>query len=271
MGGTGKSPLVIALIEHLRSLGYRPGVVSRGYGANPPAFPYHVTVADGAACCGDEPLMLVQRTGVELVIDPDRVRACRYLLERGCDVLISDDGLQHYRMGRTLEIAVIDAGRGLGNGHCLPLGPLREPGARLQQVDLIIANGPWQYRDYSVYQVEITPQAPRRLTDDTPVDTTGWPSNKVHALAGIGAPQRFFHTLRQLQFEPIEHVFPDHHPYLRQEITFPDPLPVIMTEKDAVKCRPLVSAAHYYYLPISVQLGDALTDRLNQLLQSACE
>lgn len=246
IGGTGKTPLVIALIELLRSAGYRPGVVSRGYGAKPPSYPWQVTAETLPAEGGDEPCLIVQRTDVPLFIDPDRPRAVATLLAaHDCDVIISDDGLQHYALARDLEIAVIDGVRGLGNARCLPEGPLREPPERLMQVDWVIING--QDHGSGVPELVQAPVAmqliPSRLIslhDAEQVAPDRWSQGrKVHAVAGIGNPGRFFDTLRTLGFDPVEHPLADHADITPEMLEFDPPLPVIMTEKDAVKCRTL--------------------------------
>jgi tetraacyldisaccharide 4'-kinase len=142
VGGTGKTPFTIALVQALEASGFHPGIVSRGYKANPPSYPHTVLESDSPLVAGDEPLLLKKRTGVPVVIDPDRSRACQKLLATTqCDIIISDDGLQHYKMGRTREIVLIDKSRGLGNAHCLPVGPLRESAERLEAVDLVVLNG----------------------------------------------------------------------------------------------------------------------------------
>ncbi|HEX5842164.1 MAG TPA: tetraacyldisaccharide 4'-kinase, partial [Pseudomonas sp.] len=142
VGGTGKTPMILWLIEHCRSLGLRVGVVSRGYGAQPPHLPWRVQAEQSASVAGDEPLLIVQRSGVPLMIDPDRSRAVAALLAaESLDLILSDDGLQHYRLARDLELVLIDAARGLGNQRCLPAGPLREPAERLQSVDALLYNG----------------------------------------------------------------------------------------------------------------------------------
>lgn len=244
VGGTGKTPLVIELISQLRKAGYTPGVVSRGYGARPGCYPYFVQSNSLPKEGGDEPCLIVRRTEVPLVIDPDRMAAAHALLERfPCDVLISDDGLQHYAMPRDIEIAVIDGRRGLGNGRCLPEGPLREPPERLSLVDWVVFNGapvadmelPQLRREAVVMQ--LVPGQLWPLGGEAKRSSEDWAAvRKVHAVAGIGHPQRFFDTLRTLGFDPVEHPFADHAPYKAGQLDFEPSLPVLMTEKDAVKC-----------------------------------
>lgn len=244
LGGSGKTPLTLALIELLRRHGYRPGVVSRGYGAKPPHYPFRVNADTVPSEGGDEPCLLVRRSGVPLVIDPDRVAAARALLaETDCNLIISDDGLQHYALGRDLELAVVDGARGLGNARCLPEGPLREPLKRLQQVDRVILNGEGVFDWPGATTMRLQPGAlvPLAGTEGAAIAAadlaTHWTGGaRVHALAGIGHPQRFFASLRELGFDPIEHPLADHAPINPSMLHFDDAYPLLMTEKDAVKC-----------------------------------
>lgn len=267
VGGTGKSPLTIHLIELLREKGYKPGVVSRGYGAQPVSFPFQVSPDSSTVDSGDEPLMIVHRTGVPFVIDPDRPAACRFLLEHNdCDIILSDDGLQHYQMSRDIELAVIDAARGIGNGHCLPVGPLREPETRLESVDFVLINGDGEYEYPGAFSMSLIPTRLIRIGDGQEVD---WDDvgNKVQAVAGIGNPWRFFQTLRSQGLEVSEHAFKDHHRFNQDDFTFNDTLPVIMTEKDAVKCANLSLPANCYYLEVGVELADGFEEALLKRLQ----
>ncbi|RYJ61675.1 tetraacyldisaccharide 4'-kinase [Pseudomonas songnenensis] len=238
VGGTGKTPLILWLIEHCRSRDLRVGVVSRGYGAVPPSLPWRVRAEDSAQEAGDEPLLIVQRTGVPLVIDPDRSRAVRHLLEvEPLDLILSDDGLQHYRLARDLELVLVDAVRGLGNGRCLPAGPLREPAERLQSVDAVLLNGA-QMDSTAGYGFSLQPVALVELISGERWPLDHFPAGQqLHAVAGIGNPQRFFTTLETLHWRPIPHAFADHAAYSSEQLKFSPDLPLVMTEKDAVKCR----------------------------------
>jgi tetraacyldisaccharide 4'-kinase len=260
VGGTGKTPLILWMIEHCRNRGLRVGVVSRGYGATPPSLPWRVRAEQNAAQAGDEPLLIVQRTGVPLMIDPDRSRAVRALLDsEPLDLILSDDGLQHYRLARDLELVLIDAARGLGNRRCLPAGPLREPVERLNSVDALLYNGASADRDDG-YGFQLKPAALVNLRsgERQAIDFFA-PGQAVHAVAGIGNPQRFFNTLEGLHWRPVVHAFADHAAYSAQALTFTPSLPVVMTEKDAVKCRPF-AADDWWYLAVDAVPSAAFVD-----------
>lgn len=247
VGGTGKTPLILWLIEHCRSRGLRVGVVSRGYGATPPSLPWRVRSEDSAQQAGDEPLLIVQRTGVPLVIDPDRSRALCLLLEsESLDLILSDDGLQHYRLARDLELVLIDAARGLGNGRCLPAGPLREPAERLDSVDAVLFNGA-DADTARGYAFSLKPVALVELCSGERWPLDHFPvGQQLHAVAGIGNPQRFFTTLETLHWRPIPHAFADHAAYSSEQLKFSPELPLVMTEKDAVKCRAFAPSGWSY-------------------------
>jgi len=247
VGGTGKTPLILWLIEHCLHRGLRVGVVSRGYGATPPQFPWRVSAEQSAAQAGDEPLLIVQRTGVPLMIDPDRSRAVKALLaSEQLDLILSDDGLQHYRLARDLELVLIDNARGLGNGRCLPAGPLREPVERLQDVGAVLYNGA-SSDPGGGYAFRLQPTALVNLISGERQALDYFPAEQVlHAVAGIGNPQRFFNTLETLHWLPIPHAFADHAPYSAEVLNFTPSLPLVMTEKDAVKCRAFAQPDWWY-------------------------
>ncbi|MET0378568.1 MAG: tetraacyldisaccharide 4'-kinase [Spongiibacteraceae bacterium] len=267
VGGTGKTPIVVALCAAFKRAGHHPGIISRGYGAEPPHWPFEVTPQTKPADSGDEPLLLALSTDCPVVIAPDRVAAAKFLLEQhACDVIISDDGLQHYRLQRDFEIAVIDGRRGLGNGHCLPVGPLREDASRLDSVDAVLVNTPTAdavERQAHYHAFHLQPRAFVALDDGSEILPADWPKLRVHAVAGIGNPGRFFDTLRGLGLDVIEHVFPDHHPFVAGDLAFADALPVVMTEKDAVKCVALERGAiDCWYLAVDAVLPDFLITSL---------
>ena len=267
LGGTGKTPMILWLIEHCRARGLRVGVVSRGYGAEPPSFPWRVEAEHSAAVSGDEPLLIVQRTAVPLMIDPDRGRAVRALLaSEPLDLILSDDGLQHYRLARDLELVLLDAARGLGNRRCLPAGPLREPLERLESVDALLCNGAAADTPDS-FAMQLRPGALINLVSRQPVGLEHFPPGQaLHALAGIGNPRRFFNTLEGLNWRPVAHAFADHARYSAEALQFTPALPVVMTEKDAVKCRPFAQP-DWWYLSVDAQLSPAFEIWLDAQLQ----
>lgn len=250
VGGTGKTPLILWLVEHCRRRGLRVGVVSRGYGARPPRLPWRVEAGQDAALAGDEPLLIVERSGVPLMIDPDRARAVCALLEaEPLDLILCDDGLQHYRLARDLELVLVDAARGLGNRRCLPAGPLREPLERLDSVDAMLFNGADADR-VEGFAFRLQPSMLVNLASGQRAGLDHFPPGQaVHAVAGIGNPQRFFATLEALNWRPVTHAFPDHARYSAGQLAFSPELPLLMTEKDAVKCRAF-AAPDWWYLAV---------------------
>ena len=249
VGGTGKTPVSIWLIESLKQRGLRPGLVSRGYGGRAPCYPYSVSDSDSASVTGDEPLMIHLRTGVPVVVDPDRARAVRHLLENEqVDVVISDDGLQHYRLSRTIELVVVDSERGFGSKKLLPMGPLREPVDRLQTVDAILINGTGHHPSLEqitslrskMFSFTLLPGKWVALNSESQVQLEQLGregSSAVYALAGIGNPQRFFDTVHKLGIDHEPQSFPDHHDYTELDLEPFEAGLVLTTEKDAVKLR----------------------------------
>ena len=244
VGGTGKTPLVIWLARHLRERGLKVGIVSRGYGSDPkqPARLVDPGISRWQEV-GDEPLLLARRSGCDTVVGRDRVAAARALVARQVDVIVADDGLQHLRLARQCEIVVVDGIRGFGNARVLPAGPLREPVARLAAADLIVINGTPEHPSLSsavkAKALQMTLQPEEALRVDGQGSSTAleaFRGRPIHAVAGIGNPARFFRDLRSRGLEVIEHPFPDHHPFIPRDLSFADDLPVLMTEKDAVKC-----------------------------------
>lgn len=236
VGGTGKTPCVIWLARELRRRGLRVGVVTRGYGATNREWPRRVHPESPAQELGDEAVLIARRTACAVAAGPDRVAAARLLLEEGpIDVLVSDDGLQHYRLGRAFEIAVVDGVRGLGNGLCLPAGPLREAAARLEEVDAVVVNsGPWGHA--GVMRAELVPTRLYNVASGESRPLASLRGVAVHAVAGIGHPERFFSALRAIGLDVDEHALPDHARLKARDLVFGDDKPVMITEKDAVKC-----------------------------------
>lgn len=243
LGGTGKSPLVAWLVRWLQTQGYRPGIVSRGYGGKAAQYPLSVTVDTDVSQSGDEPLMLAQQTGVPVIADPQRSRGAKQLVDAGCDVIVSDDGLQHLALGRDMELVLLDGRWGLGNRFCLPAGPLREPASRLAQVDAVIVNGTPAYQvPQEAICMQLVPTGWRHLISGARRPLSPLPfSLPVNAIAGIGRPERFFETLDALGVSGCWYPFGDHFQYEASSLAFIDQAaerPLLMTAKDAVKCRP---------------------------------
>ena len=253
VGGSGKTPLVIWIAEFLKSKGWVPGIVSRGYGARVTE-PRAATVADDAAQVGDEPILLSRRSGCPVWVGADRVQVAARLraAHQDVNVLVLDDGLQHYAMRRDLEIAVVDT-RGFGNGFLLPAGPLREPRSRLRSVDAVVSHA----SSTPGYAMRLEGDLLHRLTDARERQPLkAFAGQRVHAVAGIGDPNRFFLHLGKAGLKVVPHPFPDHHPFTPRDLEFGDGLPVLLTEKDAVKLRS-VARPGWWVLPVSAQLDPA--------------
>lgn len=264
VGGTGKTPLVIWLAEFLRAAGYTPGIVSRGYGGKARSWPQQVRPDSDPVMVGDEAVVIARRSGCPMAVGPERVATGQALLKHAaCDLIISDDGLQHYALARDVEIAVIDGVRRFGNGFCLPAGPLREPVSRLQQVDFIVNNGPAAHEEHRMVYAGTEL---RNLSDTSTRSLDSLKGERVHAIAGIGHPERFFGDLRRHGVQVIEHAFADHHAFVETDLVFGDTAPVIMTEKDAVKCRRF-ARSHHWYLPIQATLNEEFGVELLELLK----
>lgn len=265
VGGTGKTPLVISLANLLISKGFKPGIITRGYKSKSVHYPIVVSNASTALQVGDEALLLQRHSHCPVIVDPNRVQAANYLLDNfTCDIILSDDGLQHYALARDIEIAVVDAERGFGNGLCLPAGPLREPVPRLKNVNFIINNvGRAHVPAVSLdrtYSMQLLPQAFCNVQSQQQQDVAFFHSKTVHAVAGIGHPQRFFHTLQALGLTIIPHAFPDHYAFTYADIDFGTDALVIMTEKDAVKCKDFSDQRHWY-LPVTAKLQQGFAEQ----------
>ncbi|RJG42005.1 tetraacyldisaccharide 4'-kinase [Motilimonas pumila] len=273
VGGNGKTPVVIHLCEQLTQAGFKPGVVSRGYGGKADHYPYVLTENSQTEQAGDEPVLIFQRTGCPVVVDPIRSRAAQALTTQfDVDVIIADDGLQHYALARDIEIVVVDSERQFGNQCRLPAGPLREPLSRLRSVDYVILNGSttqlpaWtSLVNTTPFTMTLAPQLPRRVDGG---DGQLLPQS-INACAAIGHPPRFFDSLRQLGFQLNQvQAFADHHQYQAQDLAlFKSDTPLLMTEKDAVKCLTF-SQPHYWFLPVSATLDrDMIEPIVTQLRQ----
>lgn len=271
VGGTGKTPFVIWLVDQLQQQGWRPGIVSRGYGGDV----VHTQQVDEKSLpevVGDEPALLAQRTGVPLFVGRKRSRAARHLLQQypQCNLIITDDGLQHYALERDIEIAIVDGEREFGNGQLLPAGPLRELPSRLNEMDAVVFNSAAPAA--GAYLMQFVPgklhllQEPAKQIDIADF-ISEFKGQRVHAVAGIGHPQRFFNQLELLGLSIVPHAFPDHHAYTPQDLQFAAGEPVIMTEKDAVKCVTFAQS-DWWFMPISAEIDRALMDKIQTLLAS---
>lgn len=236
VGGTGKTPLIIWLAERLADAGLRVGVISRGYRSTARDWPRSVAADSDPREVGDEPVLIARRSGCPVAVAPDRVAAARHLLARAdCDVLLADDGLQHYRLGRCFEIAVVDGVRGLGNERCLPAGPLREPVSRLDTVDAVVVNGGIWSRQ-GAYRARLGATRVLALVTGEVRPLGSFAGQTVHALAGIGRPEGFFELLAQAGLNVNARALDDHAPISARDLVFDTPGAILMTEKDAVKC-----------------------------------
>ncbi len=263
-GGTGKTPVTIWLARELKARGFSPGIVSRGYGGSKSSTSMRVDIASDPATVGDEPVLLARRSGCPVVVDADRYRAAEMLVADGADVIIADDGLQHYRLDRTYEICVIDGARGLGNRYLLPAGPLRETIARLNEVDQVLLNGPLRESEASLSAIEqnsiefeLRANEVSRLNGSLTRPIARFDGTTVHGVAAIGNPSRFFDLLRGHGMQVIEHAFPDHAPISPRELQFGDDFEVLMTEKDAVKLGNSV-ADKYWTVPVELSMDPLL-------------
>jgi tetraacyldisaccharide 4'-kinase len=266
VGGTGKTPLTIALVERLRESGWTPGIASRGYGRDDIATARWVDEHTPANVGGDEPVLIAMRTRAKVRVDRDRVAAARELAQAGCDIVVCDDGLQHYRLARDVEIDVVDARRH-GNGRLLPAGPLREPIERAGACDFRVINvgGDDLTPEFGEWPMRLVPGDAHPLQGGRPKPLASFAGQRVHAVAGIGNPERFFTMLRGFGIAIVPHAFGDHHAYTEDDFAFGSKLPVLMTEKDAVKCRAIADPA-FHSVPVRAELPEAfwiaLLDRL---------
>jgi tetraacyldisaccharide 4'-kinase len=257
-GGTGKTPLTIALVEALRTRGFKPGVVSRGYGGSARE-PMRVDARSDPAVAGDEACLIARATGAPVAIGRDRAATARLLTANDhVDVIVADDGLQHYGLCRDVEICVIDGERRFGNGRLLPAGPLREPANRVRECDFIVCNGGAPAAG-EIAMVLAGDEAVALAQPERRSALREFAGKRVHAIAGIGNPARFFAGLRAAGIDVAEHAFADHEVYAPADIRYDDDLPVLMTEKDAVKCAGFADSRHWF-VPVQAQLPQAFFD-----------
>ncbi|NIL92989.1 MAG: tetraacyldisaccharide 4'-kinase [Woeseiaceae bacterium] len=264
-GGTGKTPVTIWLSRELRGRGFNPGIVSRGYGGSRSSTSMRVDSASDTSVVGDEPVLLARRTGCPVVVDADRARAAQMLIDDGVDVIIADDGLQHYRLERSYEICVIDGARGLGNRLLLPAGPLRETIDRLTDVDQVLVNGRMGSNvanltaiEQNAIEFELVATEVSRLNGSLTRPIDKFSGTTVHAVAAIGNPVRFFDMLRAHGMQVIEHAFRDHARLSDDDLRFGDDFEVLMTEKDAIKVDASISDK-YWTVPVDLAIDPVVS------------
>lgn len=266
VGGTGKTPLVIHLVQWLKDNGYKPGVISRGYSGESNQAPQTVTAESDTALVGDEAVLLAKRCACPVVVAVKRVEAAKHLLaHHDCDVIISDDGLQHYALRRDIEIVVIDGDRRFGNGYCLPSGPLREPQTRIQEVDFVVVNGGKELQQ-GEFAMQCQGQTWVNLLTAEQQPASYFQRTACHAIAAIGNPNRFFAQIKAAGIDAQNHPFPDHYVFTADDLQFNAGQPLLMTEKDAVKCVKFAQA-NFWYLPVTAQLPAAFSQQLLNLLK----
>ncbi|MDO6823384.1 tetraacyldisaccharide 4'-kinase [Marinobacter sp. 1_MG-2023] len=283
-GGTGKSPLTAWLVDEIRSAGWRPVILSRGYGGKATGYPLLVTEDTLPSLAGDEPVMLAQATSVPVVVDPDRRRGAAFALDNALgDVLISDDGLQHYRLPRDIELAVFDGARGLGNGALIPVGPLREPVSRLNSVDFVVVNGTdtagenglvpshafGGIKHPQMYAMRLKPTRLVNLKTGETRSPESLQGQKIRAIAGIGNPTRFFDTLKALGAKSIAVPFPDHHRFRPEDLGTEPGHMLVMTAKDGVKCRGF-APDNAWVLYVEAELPTAFSEAVLAKLRACC-
>ncbi|MCK5325023.1 MAG: tetraacyldisaccharide 4'-kinase [Woeseiaceae bacterium] len=263
-GGTGKTPTTVWLTRELRARGFTPGVVSRGYGGSKSGTSMRVDARSDPAVVGDEPVLIAMRTGCTVVVDANRARAASMLVDDGADLIIADDGLQHYALDRNYEICVIDGSRGLGNGLLLPAGPMRETVTRIEEVDQVLVNGRLRQKQdvmsagmQNAIEFELIATEVCRLNGSLTRPIERFSGTTVHAVAAIGNPVRFFDLLRSHGIQVIEHAYLDHARIRKGELDFGDDFDILMTEKDAVKFDRKVSD-RFWYVPVDLAIDPVI-------------
>lgn len=264
VGGSGKTPMVIWIVELLKSAGYRPAIIGRGYKGKAGTWPQQVRVDSDPFIVGDEAVLLARRCKCPIAVGPERGASIQALLEHtDCNVIVSDDGLQHYAMQRDIEIAMVDGVRRYGNRRLLPAGPLREPLSRLDNVDFIVSNGIAARGEYAML---VKGLIAKNLVSEKVQGLERFSGQTVHAICGIANPDRFFAGLKKFEINLIEHAYSDHHLFKEKEVCFDDDLPVLMTEKDMVKCQRFQCQQHWF-IPVQADLNKHFAPRLLALLE----
>jgi tetraacyldisaccharide 4'-kinase len=268
VGGTGKTPLVCWLVARLAERGYRPGVVTRGYGGSSGRVRL-IDSSDDPKLAGDEAILLARRTGAPVAVGRARPAASQLLIDAGCNVIVSDDGLQHYALERDCEIVVIDGDRRFGNGWLLPAGQLRETPARLAAADAVVVNGGRALLEGAL-SMRLEANSATSVIGGAVKALDAFAGSSVHAIAGIGNPERFFNMLRAHGIEVSGRPLEDHARLQAADISFADGRPVLMTEKDAVKCEKL-AGPHHWYVPVTASFGGGEADVLLDVVTRAIQ
>lgn len=263
-GGGGKTPMVIWLSKHLKSLGYRPGIVSRGYGGKRKVEPMFVTANANPAASGDEPLLMAKNTGLPVMVGKDRVKAAKALINSySVNVIVADDGMQHLALGRDAEIVMLDAKWRTGNHQMIPAGPLREPLERLNDVDLVVFKGPFENQHHYCLEIDEIYQLNHHKKTK---EITSFRNQKVVAIAGIANPEGFFNSLSQAGIAVVKTPYPDHYEFNENDFTgYQDNL-ILMTEKDAVKCEHM-QLPNVWVVKVKVKMPEATEQAINQLIE----
>lgn len=275
VGGTGKTPLTIHIVHLLKKAGYNPAIITRGYGGQATSWPQSVTATSDPQMVGDEAVLMASRTQVPVYAGADRLQSIEALTKaHDCDVIISDDGMQHYKLPRDIQIAVLDGTRILGNGWCLPAGPLREKKQRLDTCDLLVVNGEINgnrkddLHGATYFKMGLKGITLTNLVTHEQQALDNFIHKTVHAVTGIGNPQRFFETLKnQGGLQLKTHSFPDHHDFIEADLQFNDDLPIVITEKDAVKCHKFANDK-VWTLPVTAELENGFNEALLRLLKA---
>ena len=270
VGGSGKTPVVLSLIRHFQDKGFRPGVVCKGYKGHSPFWPREVNDSTTAALVGDEAQLIYELTGAPVVAGPERARNGVCLIDKfGCNILLSDDGFQHHALERDLDILVLDGQAGYGNGWCLPAGPLREFRSQIKRADIVLVNGTnekFRFEEPDASRMSVRISEAYNLSGGIRKQLSEFTGEPVHGVAGVGNPVRFFRQLEQLGIDLARHPFPDHHQFEESDLDFGDDGLILMTEKDAIKCRDMTITNKLWAIPAITEIDQRVFDQIDQLI-----